>query len=96
MRDRSKCLVPECKGWAKTRGLCARCYSTARGLVRTKRATWADMEGRGVIAAVKAKGERGPTARAEWLTAGNPLAKVFCEPCTVPVLAGEAGGQGDL
>lgn len=35
-----KCLNPECESLASVRGLCARCYNTARHLVFKRRRTW--------------------------------------------------------
>lgn len=44
-----KCLVPECKNIAVTRGLCNSCYSYARKLVSRKQATWEQLEKNGKI-----------------------------------------------
>lgn len=80
----SKCLVPNCKGKVKTRGLCPTCYGSARHLVRTGKVTWAGMEARGVIAPVKGKGNRGPGARTEWLLTGTALPAEAAGSCCVP------------
>ena len=38
-----KCLVPECDGEVRSRGLCAACYSAAVKMVRNKETTWAEI-----------------------------------------------------
>jgi hypothetical protein len=45
----SDCLVPACVRATEIRGLCRTCYTTARRLVLTGRATWEDLERYGKI-----------------------------------------------
>lgn len=44
MKSTDKCMVPECKSMANTRGLCPSHYQFARKLVKEKRITWEKLE----------------------------------------------------
>lgn len=57
-----KCIVPECGRVAKTRGLCATCYSVARQLVKDCVATWELLEAAGKV---QGRGGRNGTQRAK-------------------------------
>jgi hypothetical protein len=37
---KAKCLNPKCNKLEKSRGLCPKCYQTARHLVRFKKTSW--------------------------------------------------------
>ena len=47
MAKTDKCLNPNCKRKARTRGLCGTCYVTAYNLVKKGRTTWAKLEASG-------------------------------------------------
>ena len=44
-----KCLIKNCNNDAKVRGLCVRCYQTARRLVKQGKTTWGDLAARGLV-----------------------------------------------
>ena len=60
------CLRPGCGRDAKTRGLCAGCYSAARTLVKRGKVTWEQLEEAGKCNAVTPRQAGGGEARA-WL-----------------------------
>lgn len=43
------CLTPECGKPGRTRGLCSRCYTVARRLVKDGRTTWDALEAKGRV-----------------------------------------------
>lgn len=45
-----QCLSSLCSNKHKTRGLCKKCYAVAAYVVKTKKASWADLENLGLVA----------------------------------------------
>lgn len=47
-----KCLTPKCQGTAAHRGLCLKCYSTAKRAVEGGETTWEELEQLGMVESV--------------------------------------------
>ncbi len=63
MVEEARCLNPQCRRIAETRGLCNSCYATARELVSSKRTTWERLEAEAKVAPRKYKA----SGAKEWL-----------------------------
>ena len=61
-----KCLNPNCKSFASSRGLCFSCYGVAARLVRTGRTNWTELQIRG-----KALPSSRPKIVADWFMEGS-------------------------
>lgn len=48
-----KCVVPECDGNARARGLCWGCYQAAYRLVRNGDTSWPALEKRGLAGSIR-------------------------------------------
>ncbi len=46
---KNKCLIKGCEGKQMTRGLCSKCYTTARKLVETGQTTWEVLKKKGLV-----------------------------------------------
>lgn len=70
MKDKPKCLRPECGYIARSRGLCASCYAQAHLAVRMGRVTWVKLVANGKCLAPTRPGYRGVHSEIkDWLLA---------------------------